>query len=201
MADYDDIDLMRSFDGEMEEADVSQDANAQAKLQALAQVGDVVRTHLELSADDADARLSLLWNNIERRIEQDDAAAEHAVDRPPTSVREPSGGVWHSIRNWFQGTRGHMTTGVFAAAAAAALVLLLRPPVERQVVVERTVPAVAPAPAVMPVVLKSTPTELGTLDVTDGTSTVMRVGGDEERSAATVIWVTRGDDTSPGDAI
>ena len=203
MAAHDDLDLMQLLDGELDPAEaraltarVESDDDEQRKLQAMRQVGESVRTHLELAADEAEPRLEALWGNIERRITANGADRASSAAPAPVPATRPARdargeGAWAGLRRWWAEYRAHFFTSAVTAGAVAALILVLRPASQRTIV--RTV-EVAPPPttSTVPAVAESTPPAVDYLDVTDGSGTVMTLDrDDDDDSAATVIWVTR----------
>ena len=110
-----DSELMQHADGELGEraADVSgeleRDPTARAKAEALGELRELVRGHLELAADEVDDRkFQAMWREVGKAIEA------------PV-------GVWSRIGAWFDRHRGHLITGAVSAGAVAALALILRP--------------------------------------------------------------------------
>lgn len=202
MATRDDIELMQHFDGELAGELGELSAEERAKLQSLEQMSDVVRSHLELAADDVDARLDGMWSTIERRISANGASHEPAaVERatPARVAREPEAGLFTAIGRWLDRYRSQVLTGAVCAAAAAALVILLRDPevVEKTTYVDRTqepTPAPVQVPKQVPVVAE--PAVVESLDVEDGSATILTVPGEEGENPVKVIWVTR-DDMEP----
>jgi hypothetical protein len=105
---------MEHADGEIADAELAarleRDPEARAKLASIKQVGELVRGHLELSADAVpDAKFAAMW----RRVDQQLAAA--------------TTGLWSRVSAWFDRYRGHVITGAVSAGAVAALALILRP--------------------------------------------------------------------------
>jgi hypothetical protein len=219
---YDDIDLMRYVDGEVDgvlgaepesESDeamdigsfIEADPAARLKVEVLEQMSDLVRSHLELAADEAEPRLDAVWATIERRI-QTNGVGEGARALPAASRTEERGGLLAAIGRFFGQYRGHFLTGAVAAGAAAALILALRPPA--QVVVERTVAVpVKESPAIrgaqdsvndsQPAAVKlvhddPSPPEIEHLEVSGGTGTVfvMPREGDDDVSATMIFLET-----------
>lgn len=201
----DDMDLMQYFDGELGESasdavasQLADDGESRRKVEALGQMSDVMRTHLELAADDASDGFAGMWDRIERGIKAN--GANGVAESPGTTAKRPAAraaahkeqsGFLSGLKAWLDKYRGHVLTGAVTAAAVAVLALVVRPQGERVVV--RTVEV--PAPVNNPPrnnVMVSTPPSVEHLDVVDGTGTVMIDKKDKDSSAA-VIWVTRDD--------
>jgi anti-sigma factor RsiW len=197
----DDLDLMAYVDGELDDetaaaldAHLAGDEDAQRKRAALAQMNDVVRSYLELSADAAEPRLDAMWATIERRIQANGvpgtveratpAAAEVAPARP---VPASQPGLWARFTAWLGDYRGYFATGALAAAAAALLVMALRPAQEiKQVVVAQPAP-LQNQPRMVNV---STPPEVEEIEVNDGSASVFTIPGEGEGDVtAGVIWL------------
>jgi hypothetical protein len=159
-----DIELMEHADGERQLRDL--DPAARGKVDAIGELGELVRGHLELSADAVPrARFEQIWDNVEKAM-----------------VAPKPAGVWSRIGNWFERYRGHVITGVVSAGAVAALAIVLRGGGG-----EGTMAARGHGPTeVMPVSYR--PTEIESLDTPGGDSTVFNL--QDEDGPATVIWVT-----------
>ena len=220
---FDDIDLMQFVDGELDVSDAdaleahlasldeATGDQAALKVQALDQMGDTLRSFLELEADAAEPRLDAMWEAIDSEIQKSDAVVEK---RPRVKAkREPREGLWAQIVRFFEGYRGHILTGAVAAGAAAAIILALRPP--QEVIVERpvavhpmpdrgqpgqiSVGATEPAKPSMTLVADDpTPPEIETLDVEDGSGAVFVLPSEGEGDvSATVIFVDFDDAEGP----
>src|ERR1043166_1702410 len=93
-----DLELMEQADGERDDAELAaaleRDPDARAKLEAVQQIGELVRGHLELSADAVhDARFAAMWRRIDGVLDgQRDAQAT---------------GVWARLSTWFDRFRSH----------------------------------------------------------------------------------------------
>ena len=204
-----DIDVMRYADGELTAAEarslaeqIEADPEATAKLGALEQVGETVRTYLELAGDraEADGRFDAMWSTIEQRVaDQARASASPASVAVPARAAKAaaSRGAWAAITAWFDSYRGHVITGAISAGAVAALIMFLRP--SHEVVRERTVMIPAPAPVleIVPANLPSTPPEVVELEVVNGSGTVFTMADEDGDGSAAVIWVTSDDMEGP----
>lgn len=169
-----DLELMEHADGETEDAGVAarleRDPDARTKLESIQEIGELVRGHLELSADAMhDARFAAMWRRIDDQLEA------------------PATGLWSRVTRWFDRYRGHVITGAVSAGAVAALALILRPsmPDPGRYGAGNTVIDVRP------VALRATP-EIDSLDTPGGTGTVINLDDDED-GHTTVIWVTPAD--------
>lgn len=203
-----DSELMMLADGELDAAEASALERAAGpagtvKVAAVREVGELVRGHLELAADDADERLGGLWDLVERRLDTPEAAPAR-----PARAAAHEGGFWSRVVRWFDGHRAHLLTGALSAGAVAALAIVLReePRVEIRTV---EVPAkVTPSGTggndgnagnggnggtQDPVVLVATPPEVESLEVNGGTGTVFTIQDEDGGSETAVIWVTPDD--------
>lgn len=168
----DDIELMQHADGELPgelRAGLAGDPDAGRKLEALGEIRELVRGHLELSTDELDDRkFQEMWRRVDRAV---DAEAPR--------------GLWGRISSWLERHRGHLVTGAVSAGAVAALALILRPGAgtgETQM---------SPGTIdVRPVSLRSPPA-IEALDTPDGTGTVINFEDEDGHTA--VIWVTPAD--------
>jgi hypothetical protein len=191
---------MMLADGELDAAEASAlervaGANGTLKVAAVREVGDLVRGHLELAADDADDRLNGLWDLVERRLDRDEAPVE--AKAKAAAVESP--GVWSRFVRWIEGHRAHLLTGALSAGAVAALAFVLR---EEPRVEIRTVQVEVPAKGGVdagvagggdPMVLVATPPEVESLEVNGGTGTVFTIEDEDGGTETAVIWVTPDD--------
>ncbi|NVB83876.1 MAG: hypothetical protein HOV81_36210 [Kofleriaceae bacterium] len=181
-----DIELMELADGELDEKQLreledllARDGESRGKLDAMNELGELVRGHLELSADAIpQKKLDALWREIDKGIER-----EAAPERAPAKEAAPApAGILRRIGRWFEGHRGHVITGVVSAGAVATLALVLRSPTEQATVAKRG--GTGPVEN-MPVIQ---PAEIDSLDTPGGTGTVFNL--EDEDGNTTVIWVT-----------
>jgi hypothetical protein len=203
-----DADLMAFADGELDEHasreledGIARDATARGKVDAIGELGDLMRGHLELSADAVpQKRFDALWREIDKGI---DRAAEPATSAAPVEARD---GFFKKVGRWFERYRGHVVTGAVSAGAVAALALLLRNPTTEPGPTSPTNPnnvAVGSGSGSAangkgePVLVndRHQPAEIESLDTPDGTGTVFNL--EDEDGSTTVIWVTP-DDTVEG---
>lgn len=183
-----DIDLMQHADGERPDDALARLPESRAKLDALGELGELVRGHVELAAEALpDARFAAMWREIDKRL--DLAQAEREEDAPPAAT-----GMWRrtarGVARWFDRYRGHVITGVVSAGAVAALALVLRGPNKTPGAGSGATGAAVQA---SPVAYR--PAEIESLDTPGGTSTVFNLQDDD--GGTTVIWVTP-DDTVEG---
>ena len=165
-----DIDLMEHADGEADHGDLLRDPVARAKVEGIGELSELVRGHLELSADAVPAaRFEQIWDAVDK-----------AVAQPEPEKR----GLWHFVGAWFERYRGHVITGVVSAGAVAALALVLRGPSGDGTIATHGTGSTNGN--VTPVAYR--PTEIESLDTPGGDSTVFNL--DDEDGPATVIWVT-----------
>lgn len=163
-----DLQLMELADGEHDDPELTarleRDPEARVKLDAIQQLGELVRGHLELSADAVqDAKFAAMWRRIDGQLVA------------------PATGLWSRLSAWFDRYRGHVITGVVSAGAVAALALVLRPGTTE------LTGAGAHAIEVRPVAQRAAP-EIDSLDTPGGSSTVISLNDDDGNAA--VIWVT-----------
>jgi anti-sigma factor RsiW len=164
-----DLELMEHADGELDDPELTHrlthDPDGHTKVEAIKQISELVRGHLELSADAAhDAKFTAMWRRL-----------DDTIGKPR--------GVWARVARWFDHYRGHVITGAVSAGAVAALALILRPSAPTS--------GYTPGPVdVRPVALRQTP-EIDLLDTPGGSSTVINL--DDEDGHTTVIWMTPAD--------
>ena len=172
-----DLELMEHADGELADARAAdrfaRDPDARAKLESLKQVSELVRGHLELSADAVhDAKFAAMWRRIDDQLE-------------PPPARQATG-LWARVAGWFDHYRGHVITGAVSAGAVAALALVLRPSAPDGGMAGPRGGAID----VRPAALRATP-EIDLLDTPGESSTVINL--DDEDGHTTVIWMTPAD--------
>lgn len=206
MSKVTDPDLMMLADGELDAGAASAveraaGAAGAAKVAGIREVGELVRGHLELAADDVEDRLGGLWQLVERRL---DAEAPPAAGEQ-TGATQVAPGLWSRVLRWIDSHRGHLLTGALSAGAVGLVAFALRaePQVRTIVVpgpgVASGTPGVASGPPVGPVapppapVLVATPPEVESLEVSGGTGTVFTIEDEEGGSDTAVIWVTPDD--------
>jgi hypothetical protein len=163
---------MEHADGEQELDEL--DGDAHAKVDAVRELGELVRGRLERAADDVpDKRFAAMWREVDKGIER-------GLSEAPARTAKSGGGLWRRLGRFFDQYRGHIITGAVAAGAVAALALVLRPsgdgvkngehdPINVQRVAHR-------------------PVDVEDLDTPGGTGTVFNL--DDEDGTTTVIWVT-----------
>ncbi|HEY4176556.1 MAG TPA: hypothetical protein VGM90_06985 [Kofleriaceae bacterium] len=174
MAANDDIDLMQHADGELDDRDVTalearlaSDPDARTKAEALGQMSELVRGHLELAVDDvSDARFDGLWSKIDKATTAKSAPAR----------RESS---------WFDRYRGYIFTSVVSAGAVAVLALILRGRTGTTTIYKNDSTL-----EVQPAALRTAP-EIEDMDTPDGDGTILNLK--DEDGNTTVIWVSPAD--------
>jgi hypothetical protein len=188
-----DADLMMLGDGELDEKEtreledaLSRDPVARGKVDSVGELGELVRGHLELSADAVpQKKFDALWREIDKGIDREaksEKAPAHAKDAAPASA-----GFLRRLARWFDAYRGHIITGAVSAGAVATLALVLRGSPDKPIT-SKGQPI-----DTMPVVHQ--PAEIQSLDTPGGTGTVFNL--EDEDGDTTVIWVTP-DDTVEG---
>lgn len=166
MSGKSDIELMQHADGELELASLAGEAGA--KVDALRDMGEVVRGHLELAADAIpDRRFDAMWREVSRAID---------VDKPV--------GLFARLRSWFDRHRGHVFTGMASAGAVAAIAIVLRGGDGPEVTAPTGSIDVQPAALRPPPVIED-------LETPGGNSTVLNIEDDDGHT--TVIVVTPAD--------
>jgi hypothetical protein len=180
-----DIDLMALADGEADERELEEllrDPVARRKVEAVNDLGELVRGHLELSADALpQKKLDALWREIDKGIDRErepqpvPAAQERAAEPAPV-------GLVRRIGRWFDRQRSHIITGAVSAGAVAALALVLRGPEADGPIAGTRPEPIDTRPAA------HRPAEIQALDTPGGTGTVFNL--EDEDGSTTVIWVT-----------
>lgn len=182
-----DVDLMQHADGELEnehdDVELLRDPAARAKVDAIGELGELVRGHLELEADAVPGkRFDNLWREIDKAIARD--AERPAAAKPEAEPAREGAGVWRRLSRWIDQYRGHIITGVVSAGAVATLALVLRGGAkDHGGSTEHG--TISPIPAAFH---PADPTEIEELDTPGGTGTVFHMKDDD--GATTVIWVT-----------
>lgn len=183
-----DADTRREIESELEAS-----ADDRAKVESLEQVGETLRTYLELQTDESDAALAGMWDNIERQLSSN-GVHEHApaapapVRRKAAEARDADSGLWAAIGRWFDNYRGYFMTSAVTAGAVAAVILIFRQPEEK--VVQRTVYQPAPAEVVPAAAAMPSAPEVEELEVFGGSGAVLTLPGEEGEADTAVIWIT-----------
>ncbi|HEU5056578.1 MAG TPA: hypothetical protein VFU21_08625 [Kofleriaceae bacterium] len=206
-----DLELMLYADGELppDEARavaawIASHPEDRAKVEAVRQVGEAVRTWVELEADAAEPRMEGAWSAIARSLHSNGHSVPEELEDPPQTRRQrtisrPEPGMWAKIRGWFGEHRGHVITGVVSAGAVAALMLFLGP---RDRVTERTTVRGGGIGAGTPAALESQPPEVEDMEVFEGSGTILTIEpeGDDDSGAA-VIWISNDEEENTEDPI
>ena len=173
-----DVDLMALADGEADERELEEllrDPASRVKVEAVGELGELVRGHLELSADAVpQKKFDALWREIDKGIDRE----RESVSKPAAEGATAPAGWLRRVGRWFDHYRGHVITSVVSAGAVAALALVLRGGPDAEVAGKGPVEN-------MPVVQ---PAEIESLDTLGGTGTVYNL--EDEDGSTTVIWVT-----------
>jgi hypothetical protein len=177
-----DIDLMALADGEADERELEElmrDPLARQKIEAVGELGELVRGHLELSADAVpQKKLDALWREIDKGIARD----RETVSEPAPESAPAQAGLLRRIGRWFDHYRSHIITGAVSAGAVAALALVLRGPGTDGQIAGPRGGMIDTSPVV------HRPAEIEALDTPGGTGTVFNL--EDEDGSTTVIWVT-----------
>jgi hypothetical protein len=158
-----DSELMQAADRERSDVAVAA-GDAQAKVDAIAELGELVRGHVELSADAVpEAKFAAMWRQIDEQ------------------TAEPRG-VLARIAAWFDRYRGHIITGAVSAGAVAAIAIMTRPSLPGGSISGGVGDPINAQP------VQFRPAEVESLDTPGGTGTVFHLT-DEDGRSTTVIWV------------
>lgn len=184
-----DLDLMMHVDGELEAAEERavaarmDEPGTRAKAAAVRELGELVRGHVELATDEAEPKLSLMWSELAKRLDNESASA-----RSSTAVPVSAKGFWRAIGRWFERYRSYVLTSAVSAGAVAALTLVLRPADPDGEVARRN--GKAGTGAVAPTFV-SAPPEIESLDVPNGSGAVLTM--EDEDGGTAIVWVTPDD--------
>ena len=181
MAERHDIELMQHADGELAkrastevETHLESDDAARLKVEAIGELGELVRGHLELAADAVpQARFDAIWREVDKVI---------ANTAPAEPAREARASVWRRVSRWFDHYRSHIIVGAVSAGAVAALALVIGPRGGDGGYASQNGPI-----EVRPAALRSRPA-IESIDTPGGTSNVLEI--DDEDGHTAVIWVT-----------
>lgn len=159
-----------------------ENSTARDRLAGVRELGELVRGHLELRADEVEDRLAAMWTEVDKQLDLRPAPVARPVAARP--------GVWARMSAWLSAHRAHVATGLVSAGAVAALMTLVTPGGKDRVIT-RTVNVSPPIPPTMPVVLKREAPQVESLDTPGGTGTVFTFEDDDGGTA--VILVTPND--------
>lgn len=173
----DDIELMQLHDGELADLGVGgepanageRDDDARAKLDALGEMGELLKGHLEAHADAVpEHKLTAMWREVNKALDE-----------------EAPKGIWSRLTAWLEHHRGHVFTGMVSAGAVAAIALVIRTRSD-----DSSSSPSRSSIEVLPAAMRTAPV-VESLDTPDGTGTVMNF--EDEDGHTTVIWVTPAD--------
>lgn len=197
MSSMSDMDLMLHVDKEASSDIIADSAPARAKIKAMHQIGELLRTHSELEQDDVlpgGLDSDAMWSRIEASIDSK-VAAESDLESRNTATKPIPPSWFEQVKQWFGGWQGSLATG---AACALAMFLVMH----SQKDASTSEKNVAEAPTsqatgsdgeslARPVALelKSMPPEVEHLEVFDGEGMVLTIPGDDGETA--VIWVSQ----------
>ncbi len=208
-----DVEIMMFLDGELKGTEaqaverwLASNDEAERKSSSIKQMGEMLRTSVELDADAAEARLAGLWSGIEASMQASHANGVANAKAAQTSASKtvPSAAARAEARatealvaktSWFSGWLGHVATGSLVAGAVAILMFVTRP---ERVVEKTTVIRQNGAAAVsMPVALESQEPEVEELEVYEGSGIIMTIPGDTQEAgdgSSAVIWISNDTD-------
>jgi hypothetical protein len=183
-----DPEIMQHADGELTgdartkvDELLASDDEARGKHEALAELGDLVRGHLELTSDAVpQARFDAMWRAVDRAIDSSATAASNPG-------ADGNAGWLRRISRWLDQRRGYFVTAVVSAGAVAALALVWRAPSPG---IDGTGAAGAAS-----AVGAFRPTVIDSLETPGGTGNVFQLH--DEDGSTTVIWVTQEDSVGP----
>jgi hypothetical protein len=191
-----DSDLMAFADGELDERAMREledrlanDSGIRDKVDAVNELGEVVRGHLELSADAVPARrFDAIWREVDKALDRESETAP--VRGPAKVVSGEQLGLAGRIGRWFDRYRGHVLTGAVTAGAVAMLALVLRPASSsrEESVADRPIERPSQPQQPQQQLVTHQPAEIESLDTPGGTGTVFNL--QDEDGNTTVIWVT-----------
>lgn len=189
-----DAEVMQQVDGELTpteaaevEAAIGRDPGLRGKAEGVRELSELVRGHLELTADEIEPRFATLWQQIDKRIEHDRTPVPVPPKRSSSTMEAASPTtLLGRIGRFFDRRRAHIITGVVSAGAVAAIALVLRGRGDDQVGSDGGGGAI-------PVtnVVDHRPPEVESLDTPEGSGTVFTM--EDEDGDAAVIWVEPAD--------
>lgn len=163
----------------------------QMKVEAMQQLGGVLRGYYQAKTEEAAPQLDALWGKLEAQL----GTPERAPAAPKSTRPVADGGLWAAIRDWFtDGARGYVVTGAVCAAAAVIITVWATKQEPKIIERERIVTVDRPVPAPLPpeVMARASKPEVESLEVAGGTGMVAQIPGDADgEGASTVIWVVR----------
>lgn len=187
VAKLDDKRLMALADGELDAKEtaavqklVDASPQAQAKLDSLERVGDVMREYCDHALESKSELLGSMWWRLEDKLDE------------PAKSEPESTGLWA----WLFARRSHLVTGVIGVLAGALIVMATR---QSAVHTREVVYVPQPAGGVADVVAAVAEGDVvEELEVVGGTGTVMQIPSENKNgNDTTVIWVTLSDSEGP----
>jgi hypothetical protein len=186
-----DLDLMMHVDAELEAGEDSavvermDEPDVRGKAAAVRELGELVRGHVELATDEAEPRLAGMWAELAKRLDNEHKNEHKGAS--PVRAAQPAAdaGVWKAVSRWIERYRSHVLTGALSAGAVAAVAMVLRPAVPGHE------GGVGMGTSAIPATFASAPPEVESLDVPNGTGTVLTM--EDEDGATAIVWVTPDD--------
>jgi anti-sigma factor RsiW len=187
-----DAEVMQLVDGELTpaetaevEAAMGREPGLRGKAEGVRELRELVRGHLELTADEIEPRFARLWEQIDKRIEHDRTPVPVPSRRSSSTMEAASPTtLLGRIGRFFDRRRAHIITGVVSAGAVAAIALVLRGRGDDRIGSDGGAISVTN-------VVDHRPPEVESLDTPEGSGTVFTIA-DEDGDAA-VIWVEPAD--------
>ncbi|MBT8493052.1 MAG: hypothetical protein KJO07_08335 [Deltaproteobacteria bacterium] len=197
-----DLDLMLAYDGELDDERARELLAAdEDRAAGLSELTELVRGSLEARADEHDEALAGLWDRVERRIHSNGAGKASASEvARPAAAKQPGPTFGERLTAWFIGHRSHFLTGAVSAAAVVLIMATVGPEPETRTEI-RTVKVPAEPVKTAPVKEdEATPPEVESLEVYQGSGTILTLPGEDGESETSVIWLTPADaeDTMEG---
>ena len=199
--EYSDMDLMLLVDGETDNPSlhrrIQDKADARAKIKALRQIGEVLRTSAELDKDawfEDGAPSEHMWSCIESKLK---LSSEERLDSTRIQISEqaiestPARSGWSE---WFSSWQSHLLIGV--AVATASFIIARKtgsPSIEPKIASHDERPN-SSVGSMVPVAFKkeSQPPEVEHLEIFDGEGMVLTIPGENGDTA--VVWVSKNTD-------
>lgn len=200
------LDIMLAYDGEGgSDSGILAEPGSADLARGLDETAELVRGYLELATDDADDRLAGLWDRVERRLSSNGVApvaVELATAADAPASRSPRRSLMQRLTEWFESHRGHFVTGAISAAAVALIMLQFGGETVKTEV--RTVTTVSSQQAGQLPVSSPPPTgspaEVESLEVYQGSGTILTLPDSDGEGSTSVIWISPDDagDTMEG---
>lgn len=175
---------MLHYDGEQLQSTL--DTQQKNECTDFSYLGELLRTHVELEADELDHAQANAWLSIRDSIATSSEAKKPSAQKP----------FWEKLIHWMQGPKGYFAVAGLSAAAVAALFLMREDTHHHDGGADTPVAQISNSSSPAPTIpVSGAPTEVQKLEIDQGQGAIYSVVDDDGET--TMIWI----DDESGDEI